>query len=515
MPKDLKGAVRVNALTLGGTGTKSLPAMEAHGKREDAISRHRTINRRRPLVYRTLDLRAAYEHHVNGAKMNAGATKPVLHMMVQYPDMSGPDAPAPFREAKNMRARQQLMLDQAVKFANESHGGNAVFSAHVDRDEKGQWTVDLFLAPRYEKITKTGKSSGEWVSATKFGKELAEKHQEYIRQRHPKAKGKLTGPRHVGIALQAEFREFFERENGVALVFTEKDHHEPDRLEPEAFAVAKMKTEAAEAEARAEEAARLAAEAEVARVEAEAEAEAAQQRKLDAEAEAERLHQRAEADRLASLLAIEAKANAEVETQAIRNATAADMRRRASAFEALAREIEARTLRRSSDGRVCANDPEALRAGAPEIVPAIRAAALSYDAEEARRIALEVREKDMSRREADMTAREADMAVREAQITEDMREIRQHRDWLKAARETMASYLERVAGWLRRPDLPVPARRAAEKLVGQGDDIERDVLARENKLAARIIAMRARDRSEPDRTQSAPEQPRQETGPGF
>lgn len=516
MPKDLKGAVRVNALTLGGSGSKSLPGMEDHGKRQDAISQHRAVSRRRPLVYRTLDLRTAYEHHVDGAKMNAGATKPVLHMIVQYPDMSGPGAPAPFREAKNVRARQQLMLDQAVRFANESHGGNAVFAGRVDRDEKGQWTVDLFLAPRYEKITKTGKSSGEWVSTTKFGKELAEKHQDYIRSRHTDAKGKLTGPRHVGIALQAEFREFFERENGVVLVFTEKDHHEPDRLEPEAFAVAKMKAEAAEAEARVEEAARLAAEAEVARIEAESEAEAARQRKLDAEAEAEGLRQRAEADRRAAHLAIEAKANAEAQAQAIREAAAGEARARASAFEALAREIEQGTLTRGSDGKVRVRDAESLRPGMPEIKPAIRAAAVSYDADEARRAALAVREADMIAKEADMAAREADIAVKQAQITEDLHEISQYREWLKGARVTVAAYLEKMAGWLRRPDLPAPARQAAEKLVGQGDDIERDALTQESKLIARIRAMRDRDRSEVGRDRSASKESGEEpAGPGL
>lgn len=506
MPKEMKAAVRVNALTLGGSGTKSLPGMEDHGKREDDISKHRAVSRRRPLVYQTLDLRAAYEHHVDGAKMNAAATKPVLHMIVQYPDMSGPDAPAPFRAAKNVRARQKLMLDQALRFANESHGGNAVFAGRVDRDEKGQWTVDLFLAPRYEKITKTGKSSGEWVSATKFGKELAEKHQDYIRSRHKNAKGKLTGPRHVGIALQAEFREFFERENGVALTFTEKDHHEPDRLEPEAFAAAKIKAEAVEAEARAEEAARLAAEAEAARVAAEEEALAAGQRKLDAEAEAEMLRQRAEADRSASLAAIEAKADAEAEAAAIRSSAAAEARQRASAFEALAKEIEQGTIIKGPDGKLKAKNVPALTLGLPEIRPALIAAATSHGIEKGRRAVLDDRETDMARREADIVLREADLSRREAQIDDDLREIRGHRDWLRSAQDTMAGYLERLAGWLRRPDLPAAAQGAARDLIGEGDDIQREMIVRESALTRHLKMMRDR---------SASEQAHEDAGPGF
>jgi hypothetical protein len=471
--------------------------MEAHGKRQDAISQHRAINRRRPLVYRTLDLRAAYEHHVDGAKMNAGATKPVLHMMVQYPDMSGPDAPAPFREAKNMRARQQLMLDQAVKFANESHGGNAVFSGHVDRDEKGQWTVDLFLAPRYEKITKTGKSSGEWISATKFGKELAEKHQDYIRSRHKDAKGKLTGPRHVGIALQAEFREFFERENGVALVFTEKDHHEPDRLEPEAFAVAKMKAEAVEAEARAREAARLAREAEarrmaeeekaeeaerqrasaealaaeeaVRRQRAEADARAAQQRRVEAEKAADEAHRQAHQERLAALAAIEVRKKADEDTKAARDAAAAEYRAQSTAFESLARQVEAGQLSRGPDGRVHASDVATLKAGMPTIAPAVRAMLSLQDQMTAIR-------KEVAEERAAAAAERQSAADERAAISEILNELRGHQKFFRKMRNRLTEGLDRLGEWLRRPNLSDPDRTAGQELAGDLDDLVRDGL---------------------------------------
>lgn len=495
MPKDLKGAVRVNALTLGGSGTKSLPGMEDHGKRQDAISQHRAVSRRRPLVYRTLDLRAAYEHHVDGAKMNAAATKPVLHMIVQYPDMSGPGAPAPFREAKNARARQQLMLDQAVRFANESHGGNAVFAGRVDRDEKGQWTVDLFLAPRYEKITKTGKSSGEWVSTTKFGKELAEKHQDYIRSRHTDAKGKLTGPRHVGIALQAEFREFFERENGVALVFTEKDHHEPDRLEPEAFAVAKMRAEAAEAEVRAREAAQLAREAEarrmveeekaeeaerqrasaealaaeeaVRRQRAEADATAAQQRRIDAEKAADEAHRKAHQERLAALAAIEARKKADEDTKAAREAAAAKFRAQGAAFESLARQFEAGELSWTSDGRIRAADVETLKAGMPTIGPALQAMVSLHEEVAGMR-------KEAAQDRAAAAAERKAAAEDRVMISEALQEIRQHQAFFKGVRQRLSDGMKRLADWLKRPDLSGPARSVGEKLNGDLDDLMRE-----------------------------------------
>jgi|GEM_PF-6334148 len=56
-------------------------------------------------------------------------------------------------------------------FINFQHGHEAVFHARLDRDEAGQHVVDVFYAPRYVKSTK--RKTEEWVSLTKFGKELA------------------------------------------------------------------------------------------------------------------------------------------------------------------------------------------------------------------------------------------------------------------------------------------------------------------------------------------------------
>ena len=162
---------RVNSLTLGGSGEKTLSAMEDHGKRLDKSSRARRTSRRRPIVYGTLNLRAAYDRHVDGARMNAGLGRPVLHMLMKFPDAcltNGPDTPAPYRELTE-RQRKQLMMDQAVAFAKRCYGGNAVFAGRVDRDEAGELNVDIFMSPRYVKRTKTGKES-EWISTTKHGK---------------------------------------------------------------------------------------------------------------------------------------------------------------------------------------------------------------------------------------------------------------------------------------------------------------------------------------------------------
>lgn len=133
------------------------------------------------------------------------------------------------------------MAKQAVAFVDSTHGGQAVFAARLDRDEAGETIVDVFAAPKYEKRTKrtpTDRPGVMWASATKFGRALAEKHQDEIRRRHPDAKPgePLTSPRMVGIALQSEFHAFFETANGVPLTPKAlKESRQGDRLEIEAY----------------------------------------------------------------------------------------------------------------------------------------------------------------------------------------------------------------------------------------------------------------------------------------
>lgn len=231
-----KGSVRCAAINVGG-----LLAQERHGKRLDGSSQRRKIRDVGPHVYKTLDLCDAYERHMRGVKQNAGAAKPILHFIVRFPPelLAGDDVPEPYR-GKSRAERQGMMLRQAVLFINETHGGDAVFAARIDRDEEGETIADVFAVPRYEKRTKRTKpdeSGAIWASATKFGRELAMRHQDEIRRRHPEAKpGTLTGPRQVGIALQSEFAEFFERENGVPLApKKEKEERRSDRIEVEAW----------------------------------------------------------------------------------------------------------------------------------------------------------------------------------------------------------------------------------------------------------------------------------------
>jgi|GEM_PF-2299934 len=231
----MKAAVRCNSLTLGGSGANTLVAQERHGKRLDLTSQKRRVRDTKPLLYGSLDLRNEYDRHMEGVKQNAGCKRPVLHFIIKFPaELLENGAPGPYGPLPDRDARKKLMGRQAVDFINRTHGGSAVFAARVDRDEEGEAIVDVFAAPRYAKTTKRGDTL--WASPTKFGKELALKHQDEIKRRHPKATGTLTGPRHVGIALQAEFAAYFERINGTALAPRMlKDDPRPDRLETEAL----------------------------------------------------------------------------------------------------------------------------------------------------------------------------------------------------------------------------------------------------------------------------------------
>lgn len=230
-----KGSVRCAAINLGG-----LAAQERHGKRLDGSSQRRKIRDAGPHIYKTLDLCDAYARHMEGVKQNAGATKPVLHFILRFPpELLGDEAPDGW-SGMTRADRQARMLRQAVAFIDETHGGRAVFAARIDRDEEGETICDVFAAPVYEKRTKRTRpdeAGAMWASATKYGRALAEKHQDEIRRRHPEAKsGALTGPRQVGIALQSEFAEFFERENGVPLApKKEKSERRSDRVEVEAW----------------------------------------------------------------------------------------------------------------------------------------------------------------------------------------------------------------------------------------------------------------------------------------
>ena len=153
------GAFRANSLDASAMG-----AMQSHELRLDLAGKKRRVRDVEPLIYSphgsALDLKQSYEAHVRGAARNKGARNLCLHAFIQFPT-----------DLKITPETERLMLDEATKFVNLHHGGNAVFRSRLDRDEAGRHGVDVFYAPRYQK--KTAKGTAEWISLTKFGKELA------------------------------------------------------------------------------------------------------------------------------------------------------------------------------------------------------------------------------------------------------------------------------------------------------------------------------------------------------
>lgn len=229
----MRAAIRVKSLTLGGSGVGSLPAMERHGKREDLTSQKRRVRYVDPLVHGSLNLRDAYDRHVDGCKMNKGLKRPVMHAIIQFPtDLRSDDR------------TQDAMLKHAIAFINKTHGGKAVFAARLDRDEEGRHSVDVFYSPKYIKKTKRGEA--EWISTTKHGKELCEIYREELEGRH---NGKFSsGPRQVGIALQSALRDYLGCQGITLEPRQEKPNSKPDRLEAEQFK--ELKEEVALIEAR-------------------------------------------------------------------------------------------------------------------------------------------------------------------------------------------------------------------------------------------------------------------------
>ena len=216
----MHASIRVNSLTLSGKGHKTLPGMQAHGMRLDGSSKRRKVRNVEPLVYGSLDLQTAYSDHVKGCRMNAGLKRPAMHAIIQFPP-----------QIRISEANERKMLQLAVQFINKTHGGDAVFAARLDRDEDGRHTVDVFYSPKYVKETKKG--SEMWISTTKHGKELCERHRGEIERRHGGTFS--TSPRQVGIALQAELYDFLRSKNLRLADRKEKDNSRPDRLEPEEY----------------------------------------------------------------------------------------------------------------------------------------------------------------------------------------------------------------------------------------------------------------------------------------
>lgn len=221
----MKAAIRVDSLN-----TESLGKQENHGKRLDDISQIRKINDNPPLVFGGLNLQDLYFQHIQGCKKNASLKKPIQHAFIQFPIA-----------IKATEKNQEKFLKAAIEFINSRFGGDAVFAARLDRDEAGKHGVDVFFVPKY---TKTTKARGDeiWISNSKHGKELCERHRAEIEHR---SNGKFnTRPRAVGIALQNELRSFLEKDYGLNLDQKKwKTKKEKDRLNPEDYKIKKLMEE--------------------------------------------------------------------------------------------------------------------------------------------------------------------------------------------------------------------------------------------------------------------------------
>jgi hypothetical protein len=168
MTKGKSGSFRANSLT-----ASDLSAMENHELRNDLAGEKRSVRKgpdgeaAPPLLYDPYGtgltkggLVKAHAEHIDGARVNKAASKIARHAFLQFPT-----------DLDITPETEQMMLDQAVEFVNQTHGGQAVFRGRLDRDEKGRHGVDVFFATRYAKTTKHGKT--DWISLTKFGKERA------------------------------------------------------------------------------------------------------------------------------------------------------------------------------------------------------------------------------------------------------------------------------------------------------------------------------------------------------
>lgn len=145
-----------------------LRSSETHGRRLDATAKARRVRDAPSLAWSPsagdpLALVDRLEEHVAGAFIPKGGKTRAMHMIVKMPDS------LPTETEEQARAAMGL----AIAFAQDVFGGEAVFSARIDRDERSTGNVDLFLAPVYMKTTK--RQSKRAVSMTHHLKLLAEK----------------------------------------------------------------------------------------------------------------------------------------------------------------------------------------------------------------------------------------------------------------------------------------------------------------------------------------------------
>ena len=228
----MKTAIRISRLRVGGAGRQTLDAAEQHGKRLDASSRRRQVAKVAPLVIGGIDLQDLYAKHTAGCRMDKRTKSPVMHAIVQWPT-----------GLAVTEQTERAMITHAHKFLNDLLGGEAVFAARLDRDERGKHVVDVFCSPV---VTKSDGS--RWVQTGKHLKTLCERHRAEIERRHDKITD-ITSPRCQGIALQSEWRNYVE---GLGLKLEakrEKNHGANDWKTPEAYALAAREAAVAAREA--------------------------------------------------------------------------------------------------------------------------------------------------------------------------------------------------------------------------------------------------------------------------
>jgi len=229
-----KQANRGKAGSIRGKALKAadLAKMEAHGKREDESGKKRRVRETAPLVYESLEIRELCAAHMKDVTRSSGAKTKCVHALVQYP--------TDLIDAKDEQ-QQVRMLDHAVHFLNRYHGGDAVFAARLDRDEKGRHSVDVFLMPRYDFEYKDGRKVKK-ASVSKFSKQ-------HSRARFPESLDKDRKPRldsknrpvprddrrAQGSALQHAWFEYMRDEMKIAGVMPpeSKKWLAADRVEPE------------------------------------------------------------------------------------------------------------------------------------------------------------------------------------------------------------------------------------------------------------------------------------------
>lgn len=204
-----RGAIRQNALK-----AVDLANMEAHGKREDESGKRRQVREAEPLVVGGLDLREQRADWMTDVKQQGNTA--ALHALVQYPTglIDG-----------TTKDQQERMLRHAVRFMNDFHGGDAVFAARLDRDEKGRHSVDVFMMPRHDFVYKDGRRQKR-AAVSKQTK--AEAQRRYSKQDR----------RAQGSALQDAWFEYMRDQMGLDVLPPQrKKATAKDRLEPEELGV--------------------------------------------------------------------------------------------------------------------------------------------------------------------------------------------------------------------------------------------------------------------------------------